>query len=340
MDKKLSIIIPAYNPKRIKTALDSISEQSNLDLTEVIIVDDCSSNKDYLSIMPEYSFDIRVIENETNLKQGLARQVGLDNARGEWVTFMDHDDTLTECCLAVAFENFADDAMVVFLSEIVALDYNWAITQNFEINCTSDTLHAKFFRRGFLQDNDIRFHSELDTQEDSYFMSVVDGILYLDNRYDMEKSIVENKTAGYIWYLWEDSTSHQFNSNGNSYLETSFPNYVKAGVLANTLLKDRYHNEVAIRTKLAHIFLYSYWMINSFIAVNPNNYIKSNIEPVKELWKMFVSEVSISEEDLIHEILNAHDIYASTVQGIQKITGTIYIPRYSVREFIDICQHE
>ena len=92
---KLSVIIPCYNAERyLGECLDSVLSQSETDF-EVILVDD-GSRDGTLAIARDYaSRDARVTAlHQENAGVCAARNLGLDRARGEWVTFVDADDLL------------------------------------------------------------------------------------------------------------------------------------------------------------------------------------------------------------------------------------------------------
>ena len=92
---KVSIIIPIYNvEKYLPACLDSILEQSYQDF-EVICVNDGSPDK-CGKILTEYAKkDKRIkIINQNNKGQSVARNVGIDNAVGDYLFFIDSDDRL------------------------------------------------------------------------------------------------------------------------------------------------------------------------------------------------------------------------------------------------------
>lgn len=92
---KVSIVMPAYNAeKTLERALDSCISQS-LRETEVIVIDDCSSDSTprmLEEIQKEHPDKVRVVFQSENRKQGAARNVGIDCARGEYILFVDSDD--------------------------------------------------------------------------------------------------------------------------------------------------------------------------------------------------------------------------------------------------------
>ena len=100
--KLLSIIIPVYNrEKMITKALDSIP---NLNSIEVIVVDDCSTDNTY-KILKEYKkIDLLIFKTKSNLGPGAARNIGIDEATGDYITFLDSDDWFIKDNLLKAIE--------------------------------------------------------------------------------------------------------------------------------------------------------------------------------------------------------------------------------------------
>ena len=92
----VSIILPAYNAHNtIKRTLASIAMQENIDDIEVIIADDCSAIPyDHIAKQFSHMMQIRVVRMTKNGGPGAARQVGLDHSRGQYIMYMDADDTL------------------------------------------------------------------------------------------------------------------------------------------------------------------------------------------------------------------------------------------------------
>ena len=111
---KISIIIPVYNvEKYIGRCLDSILNQTFQDF-EIIAVDDCGSDSS-IEIVKEYvSKDarVRLIQQEKNMGPMVARQVGYNQASGDYIFFCDSDDTLPKDSLqllySAAIESNAD----------------------------------------------------------------------------------------------------------------------------------------------------------------------------------------------------------------------------------------
>ena len=85
---KFSIIIPAHNmEKYIRKTLDSIREQDFKDYECIVVCDDCTDETEHIA----RQYDAITVPVRVN-NDGLARNVGLDISRGEYILFIDADD--------------------------------------------------------------------------------------------------------------------------------------------------------------------------------------------------------------------------------------------------------
>lgn len=92
---KISVIIPVYNAVAwLEAALRSVLRQTGVAL-EVIVVDDGSTDGSGALLDELAQEDVRVrVFHQANAGQGAARNLGLDQATGDYVYFMDADDEL------------------------------------------------------------------------------------------------------------------------------------------------------------------------------------------------------------------------------------------------------
>ncbi len=91
---KVSVIVPAYNAEKfIGDAVASILKQDFYDF-ELLVIDDFSSDStaEIVQKLQKSDSRIRLIRNTRNLGVGGTRAVGVDNARGEFIAWMDADD--------------------------------------------------------------------------------------------------------------------------------------------------------------------------------------------------------------------------------------------------------
>ena len=110
-----SVIIPVYNvEKYLRECLDSVLNQTFSDW-EAVCVNDGSTDGS-AGILEEYSAKderFRVIE-QTNAGLSAARNTGMENAKGDYVLFLDSDDWLELNALKILAGNLAGGDMVCF----------------------------------------------------------------------------------------------------------------------------------------------------------------------------------------------------------------------------------
>lgn len=100
----VSIVIPTYKrPNKLKNAITSITNQKYTNW-EIIIVDDNGDNeyriktkKNIDNIVKKFKLNkkLKYIEQKTNQGACKARNVGINNSDGDWVSFLDDDDEWT-----------------------------------------------------------------------------------------------------------------------------------------------------------------------------------------------------------------------------------------------------
>ena len=109
---KFSIIIPVYNvEKYIKRCLDSVFNQTFNDF-EVIVVDDGSTDKTN-TICNDYcknNENMKVIHTE-HVGVSASRNIGINNASGEYILFLDSDD-------------YIDKNSLIYISELIKKQKN------------------------------------------------------------------------------------------------------------------------------------------------------------------------------------------------------------------------
>lgn len=101
---KVSVIIPVYNTEKyVREAIESITKQTLKEI-EVIVVDDGSTDK---SLQVTYAMameDSRVyVYAQRNQGASVARNLGIMQAQGKYIYFMDSDDLLEEDALEVCY---------------------------------------------------------------------------------------------------------------------------------------------------------------------------------------------------------------------------------------------
>lgn len=120
----VSFIVPVYNAsKTICRTLDSIYKEAGLCEFEVIIVDDKSTD-DSIEIIEDYCSqhkieNLQLLKQPKNHRQGAARNRALNIAQGEYIHFVDADDTIQNGVWTVVRK------AMEFKPDVILCGYEW-----------------------------------------------------------------------------------------------------------------------------------------------------------------------------------------------------------------------
>ncbi|MFJ2603400.1 CDP-glycerol glycerophosphotransferase family protein [Streptomyces sp. NPDC087425] len=128
---RFSVILPVFKVQGfLRECLDSVLQQSYRDL-EVIAVDDCSPDG-CGAILDEYAARdprVRVLHLPENVGLGRARNAGMPQATGDFLFFLDSDDTLTPGALRAMADRLAETGDPDVLVFDYARTYWWGGTR-------------------------------------------------------------------------------------------------------------------------------------------------------------------------------------------------------------------
>lgn len=148
--KQFSIILTTFNRKEfLKKAIQSVINQS-VSEWELVIVNDCSSDgtKEYLKSLKHPQ--IIVINNQTNLHKGGARNVGINHSSGKFICFLDDDDFYLENHLYYINEKIKeiDNEFGIIFTQPISQDKNGIITKrNLEFYSGSNPVEYLFHHK-------------------------------------------------------------------------------------------------------------------------------------------------------------------------------------------------
>mgnify|MGYP002510716303 FL=1 len=228
---KVSIIIPVYNAEKyIQTTVDSVLSQTFSDW-ELLLIDDCS--KDHTSSICEklVQSDNRItyIRQNENGGPAKARNVGVDYAKGEYLAFVDSDDTIEttflEKLVTTAIYNHSD---IVWCNYNEVLD-NSKICKKHNLPCHTSipydtyirfffnnqeglgSMWTKLYRKSFLEQNKLFLNPERVHGEDWEFnlncfrchpiLVAIDDCLYNYIRQNNYSVIASYRTSDYQTFV-------------------------------------------------------------------------------------------------------------------------------------------
>lgn len=208
---KVSIIVPVHNSEKyLYKCVDSLLAQTE-ERIEIILVDDCSTDtsRDLIAGYAE-RFPGKVIPLylDENIRQGGARNRGMDIARGEYIAFVDSDDFAEPEMCRVLYETaggadmcgadyYIDDGKslrTVTVDPGPGIEMSDARKAWFSGHC--GYFWSRIYRRDFLEAFQLRF-PEKTFFEDAYFNFMT--ILYA-------RTAVKAEGCFYHYYQSENST--------------------------------------------------------------------------------------------------------------------------------------
>lgn len=228
---KLSIIIPTFNSRQyVDKAIGSVLCQNIHNKVEIILVDDCSTDGTSEYISTRYPM-ITVLNTQENKGPGIARNIGLENAKGEYVLFLDSDDEYID-----SFLDLLNNYLEIGDLDVVCFDYCFSSDKNGQrydlgyIAMNKDLLLYHYlklhmdgssilaaYRRIFLLQNNIYFEEGYHEDVDFMYMvysraqtiGVLDVVGYCKNNRQgsIVNTISKKHIAGYFRaykIIWED----------------------------------------------------------------------------------------------------------------------------------------
>ena len=206
-----SVIIPVYNvEKNIGRCIESVLKQSCGDF-ELLLIDDGSSDRSWIICEKYQKKDPRIITiHQENQGVSIARNIGLDKARGKYIVFIDSDD-FVESDLLYKLDQFDVDLVLVGFSDYlkdkvtkVILDKNerWTIDSDEGIRKFLDKKSSVFvwgkrYKKSIIDKYHIRFRSDMKFSEDIIFNN--DYILHT-------QTVINIEWSGYYHCQYESTT--------------------------------------------------------------------------------------------------------------------------------------
>ena len=294
MNDLISVIVPVYNvEKYLEQCVDSIINQTYTNL-EIILVDDGSTDNSGKICDKYAAMDSRIkVVHKINSGVSTARNLGLDIAKGEYITFIDSDDFVEEDYIFALYNNLIENDSDMSMCNMVCFGENWKRNlRELLPNCVRVDMESNEFINYFVRYisyknyifgsvwrvlykssiiKNIRFNEEIKISEDLLFLLQV--ILN-------SKKITSIDTYLYYYREVESSVRHSYKKN---YLDGQIKLYHElkkiVGVLNNKKISKIFRTYCAI--------LSYYLFSNEFKFVQNNR--RHNINEIKksELYAYF-----------------------------------------------------
>lgn len=230
MDVKVSAIVPVYNTEKfLEKCIRSIMSQTLKEI-EIICINDGSTDNSLEILKKLQKEDNRIIIiDKKNEGVSKARNIGIERARGEFLSFIDSDDWIEkeyyEICYKELIRTNSDIIITDFFSEkfngtelvykkdivgmenIKKIEYIEAIIL---VNVVG-ALWNKIIRKKILEKNNIRFQEGLMVGEDIYFLiqisNVADKIIKLNKAFlhyvQHDNNTIKIKKIEYMYNFYE-----------------------------------------------------------------------------------------------------------------------------------------
>ncbi len=181
---RLSIIVPVYNMAeggKLNKCLESLMAQK-LDDFEVIAVDDRSQDGSPLILRDfemRFGSRMKVILSSENRRQGGARNLGLKEATGEWIGFVDSDDWVTRDMYSKLLSRAEETGADIVGCDLLTTDETGRETGSYVVENTRDqtgilgikerrrlvlnpgSMVVKIYKRSIFTEHHIRFPEKM-----------------------------------------------------------------------------------------------------------------------------------------------------------------------------------
>ena len=192
----VSVIVPFYNAEsHIKKCLDVLLNQDFIKPFEIIMVDDASTDNSQNIIKMQNSPLLKLCSLPSNAGPSAARNIGLKTAKGEYVFFLDADDTISTSTLKILYNHAKENDFDLVFSDKKRIENSQNQRENIFVYSADKTfsnsditeaikqrisnplhthgvvgLHGKLIKRSIISQNNLSFEEELRFFEDEVLM--------------------------------------------------------------------------------------------------------------------------------------------------------------------------
>jgi len=281
MDYLVSVIIPVYNcEKYIERAVESVIKQNNSQRYQIILVNDGSKDSSG-KICDELSekYDNVFVFHQKNAGVSAARNLGIEKAEGEWISFIDADDYILDgfydslldgetadllCCdLHVEKVNFPLIGKSIKDGIYLKSDFNEVL---YPLMTEPNVFYSacnKVFRNDIIKKTGLQFVVGMKLAEDMTF--VYEYVRHIESFKFVNKQL-------YFYYMIEGSAS--------SVVSKSYETF-KSTFLYHSAYFHSYGADVKIQKKLKNIYLEN--SVNSILVAAINLHLFDGVKYISSI---------------------------------------------------------
>lgn len=193
----ISIIVPVYNKEKyIDNLVNQLRTQTYKDF-EVIFIDDGSSDNSYeIALKYANNHNNVYVYTQKNLGVSVARNKGIEKSHGEWLAFLDPDDSVADNYLEELINHVAKDTDIIscccyayddngkYLNEFYSDNrifegenkvelFRQLLNDNYDrsgiVHTAIGVPWGKLYKKIFITNNGLQFNSKLKRQQDNIF---------------------------------------------------------------------------------------------------------------------------------------------------------------------------
>jgi glycosyltransferase involved in cell wall biosynthesis len=120
-DNLVSVVLPTYNrAESTKKAIESVLSQTHEEL-ELLVIDDASCDNTAETVLEYSDSRVQLYQHSTNKGGSAARNTGIRNADGDFIAFIDSDDTWKQSKLQMqlkSYYSFSQDVIGVYCAVV------------------------------------------------------------------------------------------------------------------------------------------------------------------------------------------------------------------------------
>ena len=308
----ISVIIPFFNAEaHLNKCLKSLMEQDISEPFEILLINDCSTDNS-LEVIENFNFpNIKIFALEKNSGPSAARNKGIEKAKGEYLFFLDADDSILKETLNILFKKAKTENINLVFCDKKRIEGSFNNRDNIfayfsdkdfsksdiieeikkRVSDPNHSLgvigcHGKLIKYSILLENNIKFEEKLRFMEDEIFMIDVLGC---------SNKVSYIRKQLYIYNINPTISSGRSEAFNHIFPTSNFK--IMSSHVKKSFLRKSCSIDVANKyEKQALIYYVIYTLISYSLSIFRGKInLKKGLEQRKKILKEIVNDKDISE---------------------------------------------